>query len=126
MRIVMLMLFTFTGCAKGAAQAPEPAHAAPEVSPVHEGIAIKAPGELQIRPERAVLLSNEQAAQLAGVTRELYLRGYQLKDGSPGEAVVLFERVIAMTEAGDPYHQKAQAQLAKLQPVDPTHFEMVR
>lgn len=46
--------------------------------------------------------------------RELYLRGYQLKDGSPDEAITFFKQVMQMTPKGDEFHEKAKSQLEKL------------
>jgi tetratricopeptide (TPR) repeat protein len=47
--------------------------------------------------------------------REVYLRGYQLRDGSPDEALKLFEQVIAMTPPDDETHQKAVVRVKELQ-----------
>jgi tetratricopeptide (TPR) repeat protein len=47
--------------------------------------------------------------------KEVYLRGYQLKDSTPDEAARLFKEVIAMTPKDDEYHQKADARLAEIQ-----------
>ncbi|MBL9037944.1 MAG: FHA domain-containing protein [Archangium sp.] len=47
--------------------------------------------------------------------RDIYLRGYQLKETSPDEAARLFKEVVAMTPKDDEYHQKADARLAELQ-----------
>ncbi len=47
-------------------------------------------------------------------SRELYLRGYQLKDGSPDEAVTFFKQVMQMTVKGDEFYEKARSQLEKL------------
>lgn len=46
---------------------------------------------------------------------EIYLRGYQLRETSPDEAVRLFKEVLAMTPADDIDHQKAQSRLEELQ-----------
>lgn len=47
--------------------------------------------------------------------REVYLRGYQLKDTQPDEAVRLFKDVMNMTPADDEYHQKASTRVQELQ-----------
>jgi pSer/pThr/pTyr-binding forkhead associated (FHA) protein len=47
-------------------------------------------------------------------SRELYLRGYQLKDGSPDEAITFFKQVMQMTVKGDEFYEKAKSQLEKL------------
>jgi hypothetical protein len=47
--------------------------------------------------------------------KDVYLRGYQLKDNSPDEAAKLFKDVLNMTPSDDEYHQKADARLSELQ-----------
>jgi hypothetical protein len=47
--------------------------------------------------------------------REIYLRGYQLKDSSPDEAIRLFKDVMNMTPSDDDNHQKAKSRIAELQ-----------
>jgi len=47
--------------------------------------------------------------------KDVYLRGYQLKDSTPDEAARLFKEVITMTPKDDELHQKADARLAELQ-----------
>jgi hypothetical protein len=60
--------------------------------------------------------------QLAAMTiddripKELYLRGYQLKDSEPAEARMLFTQVLDLTSADPKWHEKAKAQLARLKP----------
>ncbi len=54
-------------------------------------------------------------AEARNQARDVYLRGYQLKDNSPEEAARLFKEVIGMTPKDDEYHQKADARLAELQ-----------
>jgi tetratricopeptide (TPR) repeat protein len=46
--------------------------------------------------------------------RELYLRGYQLRETSPREARGLFKQVVAMTPADDDQQQKALSRLEEL------------
>ncbi len=46
---------------------------------------------------------------------DVYLRGYQLKDNSPDEAIKLFKEVESMTPADDEDHQKAARWLGELQ-----------
>lgn len=46
--------------------------------------------------------------------KETYLRGYQLKDSQPDQAVKLFRDVMAMTPPDDALHQKARTRLAEL------------
>lgn len=53
-------------------------------------------------------------AEARGQAKELYLRGYQLKDSSPEEAVQFFKQVMLMTPKGDEFHEKAKSQLDKL------------
>lgn len=47
--------------------------------------------------------------------RDVYLRGYQLRDSTPDEAARLFKEVLSMTPKDDEFHQKADARLAELQ-----------
>ena len=47
--------------------------------------------------------------------REVYLRGYQLKDQSPADALRLFKQVMAMTPPDDDNHQKAQSRANELE-----------
>ncbi|MFT3707471.1 MAG: FHA domain-containing protein [Archangium sp.] len=47
--------------------------------------------------------------------REVYLRGYQLKESSPDEAVKLFKDVMNMTPPDDETHQKAKSRIAEIQ-----------
>lgn len=67
-----------------------------EVDPAHVG---------------AQALVNEARAQ----AREVYLRGYQLKDTQPDEAIRLFKDVTNMTPRDDEYHQKAATWIQSLQ-----------
>jgi len=53
-------------------------------------------------------------SEARGQSRELYLRGYQLKDGNPDEAITFFKQVMQMTVKGDEFHEKAKSQLEKL------------
>jgi hypothetical protein len=59
----------------------------------------------------AQALVNEARTQ----AREVYLRGYQLKDTQPDEAIRLFKEVMNMTPADDENHQKAKAKVQELQ-----------
>jgi pSer/pThr/pTyr-binding forkhead associated (FHA) protein/tetratricopeptide (TPR) repeat protein len=47
--------------------------------------------------------------------REVYLRGYQLKESSPDEAVKLFKDVMNMTPPDDETHQKAKSRIQEIQ-----------
>ncbi len=47
--------------------------------------------------------------------KDVYLRGYQLKETNPDEAIRLFKDVLNMTPADDDYNQKAKTRLAELQ-----------
>ena len=47
--------------------------------------------------------------------REIYLRGYQLKESSPDEAIRLFKDVMNMTPPDDENHQKAKSRVTELQ-----------
>lgn len=47
--------------------------------------------------------------------REIYLRGYQLKESNPDEAIKLFKDVMNMTPPDDENHQKARSRVAELQ-----------
>ncbi len=47
--------------------------------------------------------------------KEVYLRGYQLMQTNPDEAMRLFKEVMTMTPADDEYNQKAKARMAELQ-----------
>jgi tetratricopeptide (TPR) repeat protein len=47
--------------------------------------------------------------------REIYLRGYQLKESNPDEAIRLFKEVISMTPPDDENHQKAKSRVSELQ-----------
>lgn len=59
----------------------------------------------------AQALINEGRSQ----AREAYLRGYQLKESSPDEAIRLFKDVMNMTPSDDETHQKAKSRIAELQ-----------
>lgn len=48
-------------------------------------------------------------------SRELYLRGYQLRETRPDEALRLFKDVLAMTPPDDETHQKAQSLVDELE-----------
>lgn len=56
-------------------------------------------------------LVNEARSQ----AKDVYLRGYQLKETSPDEAIKLFKDVMTMTPPDDEYHQKAKARVTELQ-----------
>jgi len=47
---------------------------------------------------------------------EAYLRGYQVRDHTPDEAIRLFTYVMALTSPDDALHQKAKSRLAELAP----------
>jgi hypothetical protein len=47
--------------------------------------------------------------------REAYLRGYQLRETSPEEAIKLFKDVMSMTPPDDETHQKAKSRVNELQ-----------
>ncbi len=71
---------------------------------------------------RKVLLADPSNAGAQGIisearnqAKDVYLRGYQLKDSTPDEAVRLFKEVMTMTPRDDEIHQKAEARLAELQ-----------
>lgn len=49
-------------------------------------------------------------------SRDAYLRGYQLRETDPGEAIKLFKYVVSITAADDEWHQKAKARVAELEP----------
>lgn len=75
--------------------------------------------QVVIQSPRGSKTQEKAMAQLAAMNapplqKELYLRGYQLKDTSPAEARAFFERVIAATPESDEYHQKAKSQLQRL------------
>ena len=59
----------------------------------------------------AQALINEGLAQ----AREAYLRGYQLRETSPEEAIKLFKDVMSMTPPDDETHQKAKSRVTELQ-----------
>lgn len=46
--------------------------------------------------------------------KDVYLRGYQLKDSDQAEAVRLFKEVLAMTPKDDEYHQKAETRIQEI------------
>lgn len=56
-------------------------------------------------------LVNEARTQ----AKDVYLRGYQLKDTNPDEAIRLFKDVMNMTPPDDEYHQKAKTRVTELQ-----------
>lgn len=47
--------------------------------------------------------------------KDVYFRGYQLRETSPDEAMRLFKDVMSMTPADHEYHQKAKARLSELE-----------
>ena len=59
----------------------------------------------------AQALINEGRTQ----AREAYLRGYQLRESSPDEAIKLFKEVMSMTPPDDETHQKAKSRVNELQ-----------
>lgn len=59
----------------------------------------------------AQALINEGRTQ----AREAYLRGYQLRETSPEEAIKLFKDVMSMTPPDDETHQKAKSRVIELQ-----------
>lgn len=59
----------------------------------------------------AQALINEARTQ----AKDVYLRGYQLKETNPDEAIRLFKDVMNMTPNDDEYHQKAQTRVQELQ-----------
>jgi pSer/pThr/pTyr-binding forkhead associated (FHA) protein len=54
------------------------------------------------------------ASEARGQSKDLYLRGYQLKDSEPDEAIKFFKQVLQMTVKGDEFYEKAKSQLDKL------------
>ncbi|MEW5743436.1 MAG: FHA domain-containing protein [Myxococcota bacterium] len=56
-------------------------------------------------------LVNEARTQ----AKDVYLRGYQLKETNPDEAIRLFKDVMNMTPPDDEYHQKAKTRVLELQ-----------
>ncbi|MDP2269164.1 MAG: pilus assembly protein N-terminal domain-containing protein [Archangium sp.] len=52
--------------------------------------------------------------QLRTQAREAYLRGYQLRDRDPAEAITWFELVVLLTPPEDETHQKALSRLREL------------
>jgi tetratricopeptide (TPR) repeat protein len=73
--------------------------------------------------------ANEAAVQTLRSAREasgdVYMRGYQLKDSSPGEALALFKQVMAMTSPDDSNHQKAKVRASELEGLASTKTEPV-
>lgn len=66
----------------------------------------------------------ELAARQRGVTdlekaRDLYLRGYQLRESQPDLALQLFQQVVERTPADDATHQKAVARIQELRETPP-------
>lgn len=49
-------------------------------------------------------------------SREAYLRGYQLRETDPEEAIKLFKYVVSITADDDEWHQKAESRVAELEP----------
>lgn len=107
--------------------ATDPGPASPDVNGVegHGGIAIVEPGPAPVVGQKVAPSAVPQAGKVdpeqfvaegaAGYeVKELYLRGYQMKDSMPKEAAELFRRVKALTAPTDEYHQKADAQLRQL------------
>ncbi len=68
---------------------------------------------LQAEPNHAGALSllSEARAQ----AKDVYLRGYQVKESNPEEATRLFREVISITPKDDEYRQKAEARLIEIQ-----------
>lgn len=73
--------------------------------------------------------ANESAKQTLSsardAAREVYHRAYQIRDGSPGEALALFKQVMAMTPVDDDNHQKAKVRAAELERLAATETEPV-
>ena len=96
----------------------------PRPDPKGAGIEVDGSGgkpALQLRQDRVVLIPDqlapapvEPAATLQSQARDLYLRGYQLKENDPKEAISLFKQVLAIAPPDDEYHQKAKSQLERM------------
>ena len=53
--------------------------------------------------------------ELRGRSRDAYLRGYQLREANPEEALKLFKFVLSITPAEDDTHQRAQSRVIELE-----------
>ncbi|MFT3710271.1 MAG: pilus assembly protein N-terminal domain-containing protein [Archangium sp.] len=65
-------------------------------------------------PNDLVVKAMNELAELRMDARELYLRGYQLKESDPVEAAKYFQQVVEMTPDDDETHQKAKSRLQEL------------
>jgi hypothetical protein len=54
-------------------------------------------------------------ADARGQAKDVYLRGYQLRETSQEEAIRFFREVMTMTPPDDEYHQKAKSRLSEIQ-----------
>ena len=68
---------------------------------------------LQAAPEHHGAQALVQEAR--NQAKDVYLRGYQLMETNPDEAIRLFKEVMNMTPSDDEYNQKAKARMAELQ-----------
>ena len=59
--------------------------------------------------------ANNILSEARAQAKEVYLRGYQLRQTTPDEAARLFKEVLSMTPKDDEYHEKAEARLGELQ-----------
>lgn len=79
-----------------------------------------APPDDEFVPKVRAILDNAPAAPSVDSTdflrdaRDVYLRGYQLKESSPLEAAKLFRQVMQMTPPDDETHQKAKSRIAEV------------
>jgi hypothetical protein len=81
----------------------------PRMSPRPDVAAPEGPGGILVAPPPA---PNEQSVQ----ARELFLRGYAMKDGNPTEATALFKQALGLLPPNDPLREKVNAQLKALAP----------
>jgi tetratricopeptide (TPR) repeat protein len=65
-------------------------------------------------PPALVARAKEELRLLSFEARELYLRGYQLKESDPEAAAKFFRQAMALTSRDDETHQKAKSRLADL------------
>ena len=132
---VFVLALILAGCKS---KPPEPVVVAPNerLQPLHpevlrprpdpKGAGIEVDGSggrpaPQVRQDRVVLVPDpiapapaEPAPVSPSQVRELYLRGYQLKDSDPDMAVSLFKQVINLMPAENEFHQKAKNQLERM------------
>jgi len=78
---------------------------------------------LEDEPDNEAAMETLRSARDAA--REVYHRAYQIRDGSPGEALALFKQVMAMTPPDDDNHQKAKVRAAELEGLAATETEPV-